>query len=265
MTPPYKLNHKHHCFLQMGPKLEEEGGGLGGEAWIQTAGGKWVKLAFLIVPVNFSRKTAYISLTYFLLGIWSWVTSACNGLEWCLGSQSKTEAEWWWWEHQIPATRPMVSDQGAGPLVLQKRIPIRWKVVKQVKYSLRGKRVQYVWIDRQTQRESPQVAPSWKSELLLEGISSKSPLDNHFDLPVLQSIVAISQCLPMYVHTTLSQHGFYWKGLWVEHPLTSTRFGLQGAFLWGCGREGLLTWRMRTIWSGQGPASSLNCPAILVF
>ena len=72
-----------------------------------------------------------------------------------------------------------------------------------------GKRVQYVWIDRQTQRESPQVAPSWKSELLLEGISSKSPLDNHFDLPVLQSIVAISQCLPMYVHTTLSQHGFY--------------------------------------------------------
>ena len=84
---PDKHNHKHHCFLQMGPKLEEEGGGLGGEAWIQTAGGKWVKLAFLIVPVSFSWKTAYISLTYFLLGIWSWVTSACNGLEWCLSSQ----------------------------------------------------------------------------------------------------------------------------------------------------------------------------------
>ena len=265
MTPPYKHNHKHHSFLQMSPKLEDEGGGLGSEALIKMAGGKWVKLAFLIVPVNFSWKTAYISLTYFLLGIWSWVTSACNGLERCLGSQSKTEAESWWWEHQVPGTRPVVSDKGAGPLALQKRSAIGWKVVKEVKYLLKGKRVQYVQIDRQTQRESPQVAHLWKSELLLWGISSKFPLDDHFDLPVLQSIIAVSQGLPMYAHTTLSQHGFYWKGLWLERPLTSTPFGLQGAFLRMCGRQGLLTWRMRTIWSGQGPATSLNCPAILVF
>ena len=61
----------------------------------------------------------------------------------------------------------MVSDKGAGPLALQKRSAIRWKVVKEVKYLLKGKRVQYVQIDRQTQRESPQVAHLWKSELLL--------------------------------------------------------------------------------------------------
>ena len=39
---------------------------------------------------------------------------------------------------------------------------------------------------------------------------------------------------------------------------------LQGAFLSMCGRGGLLTSRMRNMWSGQGPASSLNCPASLV-
>ena len=31
-----------------------------------------------------------------------------------------------------------------------------------------------------------------------------------------------------------------------------------------CGRRGLLTLRMRNTWSGQGPASSLNCSAIAV-
>lgn len=41
----------------------------------------------------------------------------------------------------------MVSDKGAGPLALQKRSAIGWKVVKEVKYLLKGKRVQYVRID----------------------------------------------------------------------------------------------------------------------
>ena len=134
----------------MGPKLEEEGRGLGGDALIEMTGGKWVKLAFFIVPVNFSWKTTYISLTYFLLGIWSWVTSACNGLERCLGSQSKTEAEWCWWEHQILATRPVVRDKGSGPLALQKRIPIRRKVLKQV-FIKRKKST--ICVDRQADSE----------------------------------------------------------------------------------------------------------------
>ena len=69
----------------------------------------------------------------------------------------------------------------------------------------------------------------------------------------------------MWVHTSLSQGGFHGKGLWVEYPLASLPFGLQGAFLHMCGQGSLLTSRRRNMWSGQGPASPLNCPATLVF
>ena len=48
-----------------------------------------------------------------------------------------------------------------------------------------------------------------------------------------------------------------------EHPLTQFSFGLQGACLYMCGWGGLLTLRVRNMWSRQDPASSLNCPAIL--
>ena len=65
-------------------------------------------------------------------------------------------------------------------------------------------------------------------------------------------------------HASLSQDGFYWRGIWVEHLLTSLPFDLQGAFLSICGQEDLLTLRMRNIWSKQGPASSFNCLAILI-
>ena len=51
------------------------------------------------------------------------------------------------WEHQILVTRPVFSDKGPGPLALQKRIPQRWKVVKQMRYLLRGKRIQCMWIE----------------------------------------------------------------------------------------------------------------------
>ena len=39
--------------------------------------------------------------------------------------------------------------------------------------------------------------------------------------------------------------------------------GLQGAFLHMRGKGGLLTSGTRNMWSGQGRAPSLNCPAIL--
>ena len=68
----------------------------------------------------------------------------------------------------------------------------------------------------------------------------------------------------MCAHTPHSQDGFCCKGLWVEHPLTSLLFDLQGAFLCICGQGGLLTWKMRNMWSGQDPASSLNCLAVLI-
>lgn len=66
------------------------------------------------------------------------------------------------------------------------------------------------------------------------------------------------------MHTSLSQDGFYHRGIWVEHPMTSLPFDLPGAFLSVCGQGGLLTSGVRDLWPGQGPASSFNCPAILI-
>ena len=47
------------------------------------------------------------------------------------------------------------------------------------------------------------------------GISSGFPLANYFDLPGSESIFGISQDLPMSVHASLSQHGFFCRGLWI--------------------------------------------------
>ena len=49
-----------------------------------------------------------------------------------------------------------------------------------------------------------------------------------------------------------------------EHPLTSLPFGLRGALLRVCNLGRLLTLTTRNLWSRQGPAFSLNCPASLV-
>ena len=98
----------------------------------------------------------------------------------------------------------------------------RWKVVKQVKCLLRSKIVQSVWKDTRvlSGRESCWVAPSWQLESLLWGISSRFPLANRLNFPGSLSIFGISQDPPMCAHTSLSQDEFYWKGVWVEHPLT---------------------------------------------
>ena len=64
-----------------------------------------------------------------------------------MGSQPETEAGSQWGEHQILATRPVVSDKGPGPLVCRKEFPQRWKVMNQIKYLLRGgKKVKFLWI-----------------------------------------------------------------------------------------------------------------------
>ena len=79
-----------------------------------------------------------------------------------------------------------------------------------------------MWIDARADsgRDSLQVAPWRQSELLLRGISSGFPLTSHFDLPGSQSIFGDSQDPPICVDTSLSQDGFYRKGIQVEHPLT---------------------------------------------
>ena len=68
----------------------------------------------------------------------------------------------------------------------------------------------------------------------------------------------------MCAHIFVSQAGLYQRGIWVEHPLTSLPFGLQGAFSvhvwWGrapdFGNERYVVW--------AGLSSSFNYPAILV-
>ena len=124
-----------------------------------------------------------------------------------------------------------------------------------------------MWID--TRVGSERVAPSWQFESLLWGICSGFPLTNHFDLPCSKSVFGISQDLPMCAHTSLSQDGFYLRGIWIDNiTWHHSPSDLQGAFLCMCSRGDLLTLRMRNMWShvlpGQGPASSLNCPVILV-
>ena len=94
------------------------------------------------------------------------------------------------------------------------------------------------------------IAPSWQFESLLWGISSGFPLANHFDLPGSKSVFSIAQDFPMWARASLSQDGFYRRSLrvglatWHHSP-----FDLQGALLHMCSREGLLTSRMKNMWS----------------
>ena len=131
----------------------------------------------------------------------------------------ETEAKSRQWENQILAIRPVVSDKALTLQLCRKEFLQRWKVVKQVKCLLRSKIVQSVWKDTRvlSGRESCWVAPSWQLESLLWGISSRFPLANRLNFPGSLSIFGISQDPPMCAHTSLSQDGFYWRGVWVEN------------------------------------------------
>ena len=95
-------------------------------------------------------------------------------------------------------------------------------------------------------------------------MSSGLPLASRFDLPGSQSTLSVAQDPSTWAHASLSQDGVYRKGLRVAYPLISLPFDLQGALLCMCCWEGPLTSRMRNMWSGQGPATSLHCPALLI-
>ena len=99
----------------------------------------------------------------------------------------------------------------------RKEFPQRWKLVKQVKYLLGGKRVQHMWID---------TLPLSLLCVYPHGSLNYSVV---FLLGFLQPFILI--CLVhgrylmflrilSYAHASLSQDGFYHKGLWVEHPLS---------------------------------------------
>jgi len=53
--------------------------------------------------------------------------------------------------------------------------------------------------------------------------------------------------------------------MWVGNtPLHNSPLAVREPFLCMCGWGGLLASRTRNVWSSQGPAFSLTCPAILV-
>ena len=165
----------------------------------------------------------------------------------------------WAVKAQILATRPVGS---VKVLALQKRIPIKTGSAETSKVL----RESIVLVDRHMSglRDSHWVTPSWQFELLLWGIYSGFPLANHFDLPGSHSMFSLSQDPSMCAHAPLSQDELYCKDLWVEHPLTSLPIDLHGIFLCVCGLGGLLTSRVRNMWSGRGSVSSLSCPAFLI-
>ena len=130
-----------------------------------------------------------------------------------------------------------------------------WPRYRTITLKQRTGRVHYVWIDIGADSEEESLCCTLGPiNSLIWCISSGFSLANHFDLPGSQSIFDISQDRSMCAHACLSQYGSYCKGLWafVHHSLCM--------YGWG----DLLTSGMRNMWSRQGPASSLNCPAILV-
>ena len=70
---------------------------------------------------------------------WFQVALDSNSLKCDLGSQAEIEVGEWWWEHQILATRPVVSDKVPDSLAFWKRIPSKTEIEKQVK-SLLGEK-----------------------------------------------------------------------------------------------------------------------------
>ena len=85
---------------------------------------------------------------------------------------------------------------------------------------------------------------------------------NHFDLPGSQSILGLSQDPPTCAHASLRQHESDLRDLLVP-GISKHHSPLQGALLHMCGPESLLISGMREMWSGRGPGSSLNGPAVL--
>ena len=181
---------------------------------------------------------------------WSQVALACSGLKQGFSSWSVTEVRSRGWEYRILATRPVVSDKALALRLCRKRIPAKTESSETSKEFIRRKKRSTVCVDRHTGGLRERVVPLWQLESLLWGISSGFPLTNHFDLPGSEPIFGVSQDFPMYARTSLSQDGVYRRGLWVG--LTTWRhspFDLQGAFLHMCSWGGLLTLRMRNMWS----------------
>ena len=121
------------------------------------------------------------------------------------------------WEHQILATRPVVSNKGPSFCLCKKEFPQRQKVANQV--FIKRKSAPYMcvdaWVDLERESLGHALVEVWSTSI---GHLFRVSLINHFDLTGLQSVFGISQDPPTCVHASLSQSGYYQKGMWVAWP-----------------------------------------------
>ena len=86
------------------------------------------------------------------------------------------------------------------------------------------------------------------------------------DLPGSQFIFSISQDPPMCAHTTLSQDGFYWRGIWVENiPWHQSPLAFREPLLLVHDQGGLLTSRKETCGPGRAQPPPLKVLLFLSF
>ena len=95
--------------------------------------------------------TCFLCISYSEDYSWSWMVWACDGLEQGLASQPEIETEFWWWKHQILATRLVVSDKGPAPSALQNRISTKMESSEANKVFIKREK-STVCIDRHTGR-----------------------------------------------------------------------------------------------------------------
>ena len=128
-----------------------------------------------------------------------------GGLKQAFGSWPDIEVKLQQWEHQILATRPLVSDNALALQLCREEFPQRREVVKQVKYVLGGKE-EYSMCG-QTQGQAQR-----KSGTLM-GVCI-TYMGHFFLVPFGQSLWFA--WFWVCVYTSLSQDGLWWRDLCVD-------------------------------------------------
>ena len=145
---------------------------------------------------------------------WSQVALVCSSLKQVFGFQPETEAGSWQWEQQILGTRPVVRDQALALQLCSKEFPQRHKVVKQVKCLFRGKEYSTCG---ETHRWAQRVLESHPCGTYITFVEHffQFSLASHSDLPGPGSVFGRPRNPPTCTPASLSQAGFYPRGVWV--------------------------------------------------
>ena len=157
------------------------------------------------------------------------MASACRGLKQGFGSWPEIDVELWQWKHWILASRLLVVDKALAHQLCRKEFSQRWKLVKQVKVFIRGRK-NTVYVDRHMGRFRETTMPLWQFKSLTWGISSGFPFVNHFGFPGSEPIFGTYQN-PSCACAHLLARWIPLKDLWV--PRHHLPFDLQETFQLG--------------------------------